>query len=301
LSCSGAARHRAQKAPRPDPVSEPVRSLAGEPLTPPPASTEGAARLARDSEDAFIWLGRRQAYEFRYRESVDTYTRGLRRFPDSDRLLRHRGHRFITLRDFERALADLTRAQALVVGLPDAIEPDGAPNAAGIPRSTTQGNIQYHLALARYLRGEFDLAAREWAAGLALAGNDDSVVSSSWWLALSLRRAGGRVDGLPTPDEVLAPIHADMDILENFGYLRLALMAKGELREDELLPGDSDDVESSTIRYGVAAWRLGGRDPQGGLDLFRRIAASPSWMAFGCIAAEAELRRQDSQDAIGID
>ena len=59
------------------------------------------------------------------------------------------------------AIADLRRASQLVAGKPDEVEPDGAPNKAGIPRSTLQSNIWYHLGLAQYLRGDF---RRRWPA-----------------------------------------------------------------------------------------------------------------------------------------
>jgi tetratricopeptide (TPR) repeat protein len=269
----------------------PVRSLYGAALAAPTPDADDVPRLDGNTEDAWIWLGRRLSYQYRYTDAVQVYTEALRSHPDSHRLLRHRGHRYVTLRDFDAAVADLSRASELARDLPDATEPDGDPNPAGIPRSTTWSNIQYHLALAHYLRGEFPDAARAWNEGLSVSANDDSYVSAGWWLALSLARAGGSVDGCPTLDQVLAPVRPQMDILENHAYHRLLLMAKGELAEHELLPDAAGDVQSTTISYGVAGWRLANGDRDGGMELCRAILGSPSWMAFGFIAAEAELWR----------
>jgi hypothetical protein len=48
---------------------------------------------------------------------------------------RHRGHRYITLRCFDAAIADLEQASKLIKGKPGEIEPDGLPNAP--PRQNT--------------------------------------------------------------------------------------------------------------------------------------------------------------------
>src|SRR5215213_5684617 len=109
-------------------------SLFGQPLLPPPLApevqAEREARLAEaraeaeahpDDVDALIWLGRRIAYLGRYREAIDVYTRGLEKHPDEPRLLRHRGHRYISIRRFDLAIADLEKAARLIAGKPDEI------------------------------------------------------------------------------------------------------------------------------------------------------------------------------------
>lgn len=93
------------------------------------------------NQQSLIWFGRRLAYLGRYNESIDVFTEGIDSFPESYRLRRHRGHRFITLRKFDEAIEDLTRAVELIEGVPDEIEPDGLPNAMGVARSTTHTNI----------------------------------------------------------------------------------------------------------------------------------------------------------------
>lgn len=278
------------------PGVQPVRALDGRALLPAAKPPEETARLAAQTEEAWVWLGRRLSYEFRYHDAIAAFSDGLLRFPDSFRLLRHRGHRYISVREFDRAVADLTRAEALARGLPDEPEPDGAPSpasAAAGPRSTLQANISYHLGLAHYLRGEFDTGARAFAAGLPFArANDDMLVSHTWWVVLAQRRAGGRVEGLPTDAELLAPIRADLAVLENHSYHRLLLVAKGELTEAELLPAEVTDVDSATLTYGLAALRLAAGDETGGLALCHRAMTGPAWMAFGHIGSEAEVWRR---------
>src|SRR5688500_1851206 len=136
--------------------------------------------------DAIIWLGRRTAYLGHYAQAIEIFTEGVRKHSKDARMLRHRGHRWITLRQFDRAVADLTKAANLERGKPDTIEPDGLPNARNIPLTTLQSNIWYHLALAHYLRGDFEKALPAWRASLERSKNPDGVVSASHWLYMTL-------------------------------------------------------------------------------------------------------------------
>ena len=143
------------------------RAASAQVVAPPASSASSredpqlaAAREAWErhptNADSIIWYGRRVGYTGDFAKAVAIYTEGLRHHPDEPRLLRHRGHRYVSLRDFPRAIADLSRAQGIVAGTPDEVEPDGQPNARGIPTSTLHGNIRYHLALAYYVTGDFD-------------------------------------------------------------------------------------------------------------------------------------------------
>ena len=86
--------------------------------------------------DAIIWYGRRLAYLGRFREAIDTFTSGAKKFPDDARFYRHRGHRRITVRQFDLAIADFHKAEQLMRNRMDDIEPDGQPNSRNIPTST---------------------------------------------------------------------------------------------------------------------------------------------------------------------
>jgi hypothetical protein len=115
-------------------------------------------------------------------------------------------------------------------------------------------------------------------------------VATRHWLYMTLRR-------LERTDEaaaVLAPVHADMEILENHDYFRLLRMYQGAEEPEALLEAAAAGtaLANATVTYGVANWYLysGRRDEA--LDLFRRIVALPEWAAFGYLAAEAELARE---------
>ena len=114
------------------------------------------------------------------------------------------------------------------------------------------------------------------------------------------RERAAATRGGPSPAEVAAQqslleaIRVEMDLLENFAYHELLLLAKGELTPEQVLGGGAGDgIQDATRAYGVAAWHLAAGRREQGLELCRAIAAGPAWMAFGAIAAEAELRRAD--------
>ncbi len=278
-------------------------SLLGKPLVPAPIAAETRKTLEEnlkraeiehgknpDDPDATIWLGRRQAYLGRYRDAIATYTEGIRKHPDDARLYRHRGHRYITVREFPKAIADFTQAARLVAGKPDAVEPDGQPNARNVPTSTLQSNIYYHLGLAHYLTGDFAKAADAYAKGMTVSTNPDMLVATTYWYYLGLARQGRTADAAA----LLAPISAGMDIIENASYHRLLRMFKGELTPESLLAPGAAGLDMVTTKYGVAAWHLAQGRTDAGLTLLREIVdgVPQQWPAFGYIAAEAELSRK---------
>jgi tetratricopeptide (TPR) repeat protein len=117
-------------APPPPPAAE-ATSLLGKPLPPITMSAEVLAQREKElatakanyekepTADNIIWLGRRTAYLGRYREAIDIFTQGIAKWPQDARLYRHRGHRYISIRDFDKAIADFKVAESLTRGKPD--------------------------------------------------------------------------------------------------------------------------------------------------------------------------------------
>jgi tetratricopeptide (TPR) repeat protein len=254
------------------------------------AEARAAYDRAPTNPDSIIWYGRRLGYLGRIREAIDVYSRGIALHPDNPWLYRHRGHRYISVRELDRAAADLERATALTRGTPDEVEPDGQPNARNTPIGTLQSNIAYHLALAYYLQGDFARALPVYRREIAEARNDDRTVSTAHWLYMSLRRLGRDREAA----EVLVPIRRDMNVIENDTYHRLLLLYKGELPVDSVLtvgPTGEMSVTDATGAYGVGNWHLYNGRRAEAERVFRRILAGGQWGAFGYIAAEAELAR----------
>ncbi|HSR53469.1 MAG TPA: tetratricopeptide repeat protein [Acidobacteriota bacterium] len=276
-----------------------TRSLLGKPLRTPPLNPETRADLEaklqeartryqeKPREENLIWVGRRLAYLGRYQEAVQIYTQGLEEHPDSPHLLRHRGHRFITLRRFEQAVRDFDKAAALTQGQPDEVEPDGLPNARNIPTSTLQTNIYYHLGLAHYLQGNFEKALEAYRQCLERSKNNDMQVATRHWLYMTLRRLGRDDEA----DKILDPVETGMDIIENHAYYDLLLMYKGVKKPEDLIDPEADGLQSATVGYGIGNWHLYNGRRQEAMEIFRQIVEQPGWAAFGYIASEAEVAR----------
>lgn len=292
VTCAAGTARAAVEAPAKD--FEAV-SLFGRLLTPPTPDAASLARFDRarrdfeaaPTEDHFIWLGRRTAYLGRYREAIAIYSQGLQRFPNSYRLLRHRGHRYLSIRQFSRAVADLERAATLAAGRPLEVEPDGVPNRAGTPVSNTHFNIYYHLGLALFLSRDFTRAEAAYRECLRWSKNDDSVVAVTDWLYLTLRRTGRTAEAA----RLLEPLHAGMPLIENAAYLERLLMFKGAIAEAEFArPREGESVSETAIRdFGIGLASLWRGDTARARDLFGRLALKGSWPSFATIAAEVEL------------
>ena len=278
-------------------------SLLGKPLYAAEQPPETRAKLeenlaaakkelekAPNSAEAAIWVGRRTAYLGRFRDAIEVYSTAIANHPEEPRLLRHRGHRYISVREFDKAIADLAKAASLVARLPDETEPDGQPNSRGIPTSTLKTNIFYHLGLAHYLKGDFAKAADAYRLCMEHSKNADMQVATAHWQYMTLRR----LNRLDEAKRVLAPISASMEVFENGSYHRLLLMYKGELSPDTLMESvKKGGLDGATIGYGVANWHLyNGRKEEARRILQEIVNANAAqWASFGYLAAEAELAR----------
>lgn len=259
-------------------------------------SAEAAHEAAPEDPDALIWLGRRLAYLGRYRGAIDVFTDGIDRYPDDARFYRHRGHRFITVRELDRAIQDLQHAARLISGQKDTVEPDGQPNAAGVPRSTLHTNIWYHLGLARYVAGDMAGAAHAFRRGFEISPNDDMRVAMADWLWLSDMRLGRAADAAALLEQVLVE---PLEIMENQAYHRRLRLYAGELAPDSLLPAGSDPLAVATYGYGLGAWHLLRGDTAAAVRVYDELLATGYWPAFGFLAAEAELARMRGTSPAG--
>ncbi len=246
--------------------------------------------LAANPKDAeaIIWVGRRLGYLWRYNDAIAMFTKGAELYPDNPKFYRHRGHRYLSIRQFAKAQADFEKATQLIKGQPDEIEPDGAPNAAGKPRSTLQFNIWYHLGLAYYLQGNFAKAYDAYVECMKVSNNDDSVAATSDWMWMTLMRLNRKADAA----KVLERITPKMDILENGSYHRRLLMYKGLEKPEALLDtAKADDTTIATQGYGVANYYFVTGNPAKAREILRVVTSGGGWNAFGFIAAEADLHK----------
>ncbi len=280
--------------------TEVPRSLLGKPLTPIDgpdraewerklADAKQAAAADPDDPDKLIWVGRYYGYLWQMTDAIEVYSRGIKRFPANAPLYRHRGHRYISLRRFDDAIADLERAVTLMKDAPDVIEQDGMPNERGIPLTTLKFNVWYHLALAHYLKGDFEPALAAWREALQYTRDyDDNLVAVHDWMYMTLCRLGRAKDA----HDLIVNTSPRMDILENRAYhLRLLMYLQEKPNPETLIPETASALDIATYGYGVGNWFLVNGQPAKARATFEEVVQGPYWPAFGFIASEAELAR----------
>lgn len=240
-----------------------------------------------ENAEAIIWYGRRTAYLGNYNKAIEIYSEGIEKHPEDARFYRHRGHRYISVRQFDKAIADLKKAAELIKETEDQVEPDGLPNKENKPRSTLHTNIWYHLGLAQYLKGNFEAASTSFKNCLDASTNDDMQVAAAYWQYMSTRRAGMDLEA----GNLLETIKQEMDIIENESYHKLLLVFKGVFEEKSLLNDTETLLNNATIGYGLGNWHyINGRETRAE-ELFRNVYEGDQWNAFGYIGAETDLNR----------
>ncbi len=251
------------------------------------AAADSALALAPDDIELLIAAGRARRNSWHYRDEMAIYTKVIGMAPDDWRPWRFRGHRYISVREFDNAIRDLEKAQEL------------AP---------FNWDVSYHLGLAYFVSGRFEDAADEYMRCIGLAddaaakaadseafrscsrnGSDPgSQVAMTEWGARALLRAGRQAEA-----EALAKaIPEGLDVGENLSYYHDLLYAKGLKTAEELLNLAPDaPYRLETVGYGVATRLLVAGDTARAMQVFQQIVADPWWPGFGRVAAEADVAR----------
>ncbi len=242
------------------------------------------------SADAIIWLGRRTAYLGQYHEAIDIFSKGIQLHPADARFYRHRGHRYLTLRCLDKAIADFEKAATLIKGSPDEVEPDGLPNAQNIPTSTLHSNIWYHLGLCYYIKEDYKKALAAYKRCLQVSKNNDMYVATANWLYITLRKLEKKKEAA----KLLRTITGDMPLIENKDYHQVLLLYKHETDIADpvsYLSGSKENLGLASFGFGLGNYLLLKDKKEQARKVFELITASSQWAAFGYIAAEAALAR----------
>lgn len=217
------------------------------------------------SVEKIIALGVAQSGARQFREAIATFTKGLTIAPSDPMLYRWRGHRYLSVREFDRALADLQNGYAL---------------------DSANYGILYHLGIVRFARGEFNEAARIFAMALPGFPNAGELAGSTDWQWMALMRAGRAADARALLDR-----RPDSLPVNNAYAARLRLY-RGQIGPDQLItPADTTDIQVSTLAYGLGNWYLVRGDTANARAAFERSIKAGGWPGFGFILSEIEVRR----------
>ncbi len=229
------------------------------------ARAESALVAQPRNIDRIIQLGVAQSGARQFREAIATFTRGLALTPDNPLLLRWRGHRYLSVREFDRAMNDLTR---------------------GAQIDSTIYGIWYHLGIVRFASGDFAGAADAFTRAQPRAPDAGELAGATDWLWMSLMRGGRAADA-----QAMLARRPDSLVATN-AYVRRLKLYRGEIGPDEVMTAaDTADVQVATLSYGVGNWYLLRGDTIRARTWFERSVRSGGWPAFGFILSELELGR----------
>lgn len=215
--------------------------------------------------DLIIALGVAQSGARQFREAIATFTHGLAIAPNNALLYRWRGHRYLSVREFDRARADLEQ---------------------GIRLDTTIYGLWYHLGIVRYAAGEFAGAADAFKHAQPKAPDAGELAGSTDWLWMSLSRAGRGAEAKAMLDR-----HPD-SLATTVAYAQRLKLYRGTLTPDRVMtPADTADVQVATLAYGIGNWYVVHGDNAKARAWFARSVASGGWPGFGFIISEIELKR----------
>lgn len=292
VSCNAPKTETEATAPEPEAISfsgKPLFAKAPDSLALVKSdSLIAAVRNKADlTEDDYITIGRSLVGVGSFRKAVEAYTEGLAKYPNSYKLLRHRGHRYINLRQLEPAIADLTKAEELIRTEPEVFEVD----AAGKPGATYQHQIWYHIGLYHFLKRNYATAAEAFEKSLATSHAGGDTAGASDWLYNCYMRAG-ETDKAAA---VAKPFTLDFDIEnKDYPYYRRLLLFNNVIKPEDLVDenkaiGDMTLLEMTKL-YGLANWYLYRSDTAKAQTLYKKILDSKEWAGFAYASAELDVK-----------
>ncbi len=229
------------------------------------ARAESALAADPRNVDRIIQLGIAQSGARQFREAIETFTRGMAIAQDNALLYRWRGHRYLSVRELDRAMSDLTRGNGL---------------------DSTNYGVWYHLGIVRYAQGDFVGAADAFAHAEPRAPDAGERTGATDWLWMSLSRAGNKAEAQAMLDRRPDSLPAAN------AYAQRLRLYRGQIGPDDVFtPADTGDVQVATLSYGVGNWYLLRGDNARAREWFQRSVASGGWPAFGFIVSEIELKR----------
>ncbi len=217
--------------------------------------------------DLLIALGDAYATVWNHKASIAVYDRAFARAPGKPLLHQQRGHRYLSIREFKKARPDLEQAVKL------------DPKLTG---------AWYYLGVLRYVDGDFAGAAAAFERNVSLAATFETGIGGVDWQYMSLRRAKQDKEAEALLERVTPALKVEGNTRLYFNRL---LFYKGLKKEEDLLEGNLDDIQLTTLAYGIGNFHLCEGRLAEAKTRFEKAISTSAWPALAFIAAEADLKR----------
>ena len=231
------------------------------------ARAEAALAANPRTVDTLIALGVAQSGARQFREAIATFSKGLEFAPKHAMLYRWRGHRYLSVREFDKADADLTKCLGI--------------------DSNNYGCL-FHLGIVNFARGDFNRAVDLFTRAQPRAPDAGELAGSTDWLWMSMMRAGKSKEAAA----MLARRPDSLQAAPGYAYVTRLKLYRDEITPEQVFTSsDTADVQVATLSYGIGNWYLVRGDTATAKTWFDRAVKSGGWPGFGFIVSEIELRR----------
>jgi tetratricopeptide (TPR) repeat protein len=226
-----------------------------------------AIALDRSLVPAHLGRCRTLARLTRHEDAVAACSEAIRLDPQNWEAIRDRGHYLINLNRLDAGLADMEKAAAMKQG---------------------DYQIDYHLGLAHFIKGDYGKAIPVWQACVNDAPEVGNKLACYAWLYPSLRRAGRDAEAAQALDTALA-----LGAKPDAAYMNRLMLFKGTLSEEDAVKEmNVNALQQATVGYSIGLWHdLNGR-PAKAREYYEKAAASEARTAFGHVAATNALSRR---------
>ena len=203
----------------------------------------------------------------RHEDAVSACSEAVRLDPKNWEAVRDRGHYLINLNRLDAALTDMEKAASMKQG---------------------DYQIDYHLGLAYFIKGDYSKAIPVWQACVNDAPEVGNKLACYAWLYPSLRKAGRDAEAAQALDAAL-----NLGAKPDAAYMNRLMLFKGTLSEEEVLKQmDVDALQQATVGFSIGLWHdLNGRADKA-REYYEKAAASDARTAFGYVAASNALSRR---------
>jgi len=217
--------------------------------------------------DLLIALGDAYATVWNHKAALAVYDKAFALAPGKPLLYQQRGHRYLSIREFAKARPDLEQAVKLDEKLASA---------------------WYNLGVLRYAEGNFVGAAAAFEKNVALAERLETGIGGVDWQYMSLRRAKKDKEAAALLERVTPDLKIEGSSRLYFNRL---LFYKGLKTEAELFANKLDDIQTTTLSYGVGNFHLYNGRPAEAKRYFEKAVGTTAWPALAFIVGEADLKR----------
>ena len=235
--------------------------------------------IAEEPDNIALLLQKGEALESmrRYNEAIYVYKNALKLYPDDPELLKRCGQRYLSIRNLDLALIDLTKAS---------ISHKFIVQDSLTYKENLNWSIWFYLGFTYYLKGEFLEAFDHFEKSYTYQSDVVALLASVNWIHNCLLRLGREAEA----QKWVTDIGPGMGYGGN--YYKSILIYNGTKTPEETIDfKKAEDFEFCTLGYSIGNWYLAKGEKEKAIALFKQIVELETWQANGFLAAEAELGR----------